>query len=362
MKNYINLLKDIKENGVRKPSRAGDTLSVFGRQLRWNMEHGFPLMTIKKVSFHNIAHELLWFLGAFDEEWKKFGNTNIRYLVDHNVNIWNADAYRGYVQEMQRGKHGNWIEQEEFIQKIKEDDDFALKWGELGDGIYGGNWKYWDGESTLGRDINFNITRRLKKCKVNQIHKVIDQIKSNPLSRRHLVTAWNPSTVDDATLPPCHYGFTLNCQPMSYDERFNYAEKLLGFDPYTTIISEDALDSQGIPKYHLSLKWNQRSVDTPLGLPYNIASYALLLHMLAYMTNTVPKDLIGSLEDVHYYTNQQEAVDELISREGSEPQLPTIKLVNTGNIERIEDFRIDNFEINGYNPLSKVKAPLSVGL
>lgn len=353
MKNYIELLKDIKENGVLKESRAGDTLSVFGRQLRWNMDDGFPLMTLKKVSFHNIAHELLWFLGAFDDEWKKFGNTNIRYLVDHNVNIWNDDAYRGYAEDMQRGKHGAWLDKEEFIEKIKNDDEFALKFGELGDS-YGAQWRRWDGE-------------------IDQIQQVIDNLKSNPLSRRHIVTAWNPSVVDSLTLPPCHYGFTLNVQPLSDDQKYKVfwdrvnsknmdIEEFGQRDSFPLDRFQELYDKYDTPQYGLSLKWNQRSVDSPLGLPYNITSYATLLYVISHFTNMVPNDLICSLEDTHIYTNQLCAVDKLIDREDELPPLPTLELINMEDVETIDDIRFDNFKINDYHPLSKVKAPLSVGL
>lgn len=364
MKNYIELLKDIERNGTLKPSRAGNTASVFGRQLRWNMQDGFPLMTLKKVSFHNIAHELLWFLGAFDEEWKRFGNTNIRYLVDHNVNIWNDDAYRGYVQWVEKEYSHRPMElfsKEDFIEKIKEDEFFAERWGELGDS-YGAQWRRWGerGNEFSGKGYVQGI---------DQIQQVIDNLKSNPLSRRHIVTAWNPSVVDSLTLPPCHYGFTLNVQPISERERMVLLTEDLQERPRegTRVLEkldsgEWTLDFLEVEKYRLSLKWNQRSVDTPLGLPYNIASYGLLLHIIAHFTNMVPNDLVCSLEDVHYYTNQQKAVDEMISRENDLPPLPTLELIDMDDVETIDDIRIGNLKINDYHPLSSVKAPLSVGL
>ena len=384
MKNYIELLKDIKQNGVLKESRSGDTLSVFGRQLRWNMDDGFPLMTLKKVSFHNIAHELLWFLGAFDDEWKKFGNTNIRYLVDHNVHIWNDDAYRGYLNKIhQNGNFNNltfdefynaidqdmdttWAidnihSKKSFIELIKNDDEFALKFGELGDS-YGAQWRRWK----YYKRVDFVRGKFVEKQK-DQIQNVIDRLKSSPLSRRHIVTAWNPEVVDELTLPPCHYGFTLNVQPLSEKERMklyrtgDYSDggvKLIGGTPSHKWIN----DYSTTPKYKLSLKWNQRSVDSPLGLPYNITSYATLLYVISHFTNMVPNDLICSLEDTHIYTNQLCAVDKLIEREDELPPLPTFELVNMENVKTIDDIRFDNFQVNDYHPLSKVKAPLSVGL
>lgn len=358
MKNYINLLKEIKENGTLKISRAGDTKSVFGRQLRWNMQEGFPLMTAKKISFHNIAHELLWFLNAIDDEWKVFGNTNIRYLVDHGVHIWDDDAYRGYVEEMQRGKHGSWLEKDEFIDEIKNNDKFALKYGELGE-TYGAQWRRWDAQSTLSNMIG-EVYDTGVDYGIDQISKVIKNIKNNPNSRRHRVTAWNPSLIDSLTLPPCHYGFTLNVQPMSHGERC----ELFGRhdNPNRTEDYGEWLDENGFPKTKLSLIWNQRSVDTFLGLPYNIASYALLLRIISYFTNMVPNELVCSLEDTHIYMNQMDAVDQLMERRGNTPELPTIELVNMKGVESIDDIRFDNFRIKGYHPLKGIKAPLSVGL
>ena len=359
MKPYLNILERIKDTGTIKPSRAGDTKFVLGDYFRWNMTQGFPLLTLKKTSFHNIAHELLWFLGAFDEEWQKFGNTNIRYLVNHNVNIWNADAYRAYVTEMQRGKHGAHLSKEDFVKEIKNNDEFALEFGDLGD-TYGAQWRRWGqkGNEYSGKNYVHGI---------DQIEKVINNLKSNPLSRRHLVTAWNPSVVDDLVLAPCHYGFTLNATPLSEEERMklyrtgkysNHGVKLIGGTP-----SHEWIDDYSYtPKYKLSLIWNQRSVDVPLGLPYNIASYALLLTIISHFTNMVPDKLIGSLEDTHYYLNQEDGVDEMISRRDKYPRLPSFELVNMEGVETIDDIRIDNFKVIDYNSMDRINIKLSVGL
>jgi len=348
MKPYLNILERIKNTGTIKPSRAGDTKFILGDHFRWDMSQGFPLLTLKRTSFYNIAHELLWFLGAFDEEWQKFGNTNIRYLADHNVNIWNADAYRGYLEYLDEyvDRHDepdffNMISdpvedvlrpmtQEEFVETIKSSDEFALQFGELGD-TYGAQWRRWKYYIC----INLSSVKLIEK-ELDQIEKVINNLKSNPLSRRHLVTAWNPSVIDDLVLAPCHYGFTLNATPLSEEE--------------------------GETKYKLSLIWNQRSVDVPLGLPYNIASYALLLTIISHFTNMVPDKLIGSLEDTHYYLNQEDGVDEMISRRDKYPRLPSFELVNMEGVETIDDIRFDNFKVIDYNSMDRINIKLSVGL
>ena len=325
MQNYIDLLEDIIENGEEKKSRSGDTLSVVGRMLRWDMTKEFPLLTVRKISFHNIVHELLWMLGAFDSEWSIFGNTNIRYLVDHNVNIWNDDAYRGYVERNKNfGKEQDY-DKKQFIENIKSSNTFASTYGDLGK-TYGHQMRRFGGDSIDER--NFKIVYDIKlNDGVDQIQKLINSVKTNPFSRRHLVSSWNPSEVDNLTLPPCHWSFLVNVNT----------------------------------KNEMSLMWNQRSVDCFLGLPYNIAYYGLLLKILCFLTDKKPKDLIFSGTDVHLYKNQLDATHEVLKRK-EYPDLPQVNLVNTENINRIEDFRKENFSLEQYNPLSIVKAPLSVGL
>jgi thymidylate synthase len=301
---YQNLLKDILENGVEKDTRNGKTLSVFGRQIRYKFKDGkFPLLTTKKMYWKGIVTELLWFLR---------GDTNIKFLVDNDCHIWDGDAYKNYFHKTPSIATG--LTQEEFINKIKTDDEFAQKWGELGP-IYGYEWRNWNGE-------------------IDQISDLIKQLKENPDSRRLLVSAWNISDLPHQVLPPCHYGFQVYTRELSLEERLCIADK---FNP---LIREDCLtkthhpdeteerklqirhkwlDSLGpnvVPQRRaISLMWNQRSVDTFLGLPFNIASYGLLLEIIAKEVNMVPDELIGNLGDTHLYLNHIEQAKEQMTRE-----------------------------------------------
>ena len=296
-KQYTDLLQDILDNGVKKETRNGGTFSVFGRQIRHNMKDGFPLLTTKKMAWKTMVTELLWFLR---------GDTNIKYLVDNNCHIWDGDAYRSYCDnypdvEKTFQYEGSNIEvrkmtQEEFINQIKTDDEFAKKWGDLGP-VYGKQWRSW----------NDNI---------DQISDLIKQLKENPDSRRLLLSAWNPSELDQMVLPPCHYGFQVYTRELSRDERI---------DLYIKKYGDSGMDygkyKDTIPTREISLMWNQRSVDTLLGLPFNIASYGLLLEIIAKAVNMVPDELIGNLGDVHLYSNHIEQAKEQIGREMSDEEI-----------------------------------------
>ena len=289
---YKKLLETILEFGSDKEDRTGTgTRSIFGYTIRHNMANGFPLLTTKRMPIKTIATELQWFLK---------GDTNIKYLVDNNCNIWNGDAYKKYkeaIAEVVLFDH--MLDQKEFINKIKTNPDFAIQWGELGP-IYGKQWRDWD---ETGED---------------QILNLIEQIKINPDSRRLMVNAWNVGDLDQMTLPPCHYGFQCYVRDGKY----------------------------------LSLMWNQRSVDTFLGLPFNIASYAILLCLIAQETNLIPDELVGNLGDVHLYNNHIEQAKTLLSRKDF--KLPTMKFDNVNLLEGEFDFELIDYK---YNP--SIKAPLS---
>ena len=320
-KQYTELLQDILDNGVIKQDRTGTgTTSVFGRQIRHNMKGGFPLLTTKKMPFKVIVTELIWFLR---------GDTNIKYLVNNGCNIWNGDAYKNYEKvtndfqlenpiddfiiksirgemvkiETEDGDDYIILTQEEFINKIKNDDEFAKKWGELGP-IYGKQWRRWSTDSVS----------------VDQIQDLISELKTNPDSRRLMVNAWNVGELYQMVLPPCHYGFQVYTRELSFDERVVLANKpeMIDDKHYTdNAISEltQLLDENNIPTRAISLMWNQRSVDTALGLPFNIASYALLLEIIGKIVNMVPDELIGNLGDVHLYSNHLDGAKEQIGRE-----------------------------------------------
>ena len=303
---YQNLLKDILENGTKKETRNGGTISVFGRQIRHKMSDGFPLLTTKRMPFKTIVTELLWFLR---------GDTNIKYLVDNNCHIWDGDAYKRYWNSIETSEYDGFgptsiklptLTQEEFINKIKTDDEFANKWGELGP-IYGKQWRSWKftDKFTNGQQIAY------VNGKVDQIANLINDLKTNPDSRRLMVSAWNVGEIDQMVLPPCHYSFQVYTRELSEDERYDLctAQK-----SKMTAISEEDYIKYNIPTRAISLMWNQRSVDTFLGLPFNIASYGLLLEIIAKEVNMVPDELIGNLGDVHLYLNHIDQAKEQIGR------------------------------------------------
>jgi len=305
-KQYQNLLADILISGRNKEDRTGTgTRSVFGRQIRHDMRDGFPLLTTKKMAWKTMVTELLWFL---------MGDTNIQYLVQNGCHIWDGDAYKNYASKTSLDP-GYQFTKEEFINKIKTDDGFAKKWGELGP-IYGKQWRNWDGFEIISSEQ----IKGYNKGK-DQIANLINELKTNPDSRRLMVSAWNVGELDQMVLPPCHYGFQV----------------------YTR-------EENG--QRYISLMWNQRSVDAFLGLPFNIASYGLLLMMIADEVNMVPEELIGNLGDVHLYLDHVEQAKEQINREPFE--LPTV-FVRDG----IESFMPGDIVLENYKSHPAIKAPLS---
>jgi len=299
---YLRLLKDILENGKEKEDRTGTgTISVFGRQIRHKMNQGFPLLTTKKMYWKGIVTELLWFLR---------GDTNIKFLVDNDCHIWDGDAYKNFQINCDEsyGPYGVLL-QSEFINKIKTDDEFAKKWGDLGP-VYGKQWRRW---VTSGFNKQSILDKESGNFVIDQISNLIEQLQTNPDSRRLMVNAWNVGELDQMTLPPCHYGFQVYTRELSETERM----KLAGYEGVGGIgqnmIRETVDMDNSIPRRAISLMWNQRSVDTFLGLPFNIASYALLLEIIAKEVNMVPYELIGNLGDVHLYKNHIEQAKEQLS-------------------------------------------------
>jgi thymidylate synthase len=371
-KKYQDLLQDIIDNGVVKTDRTGTgTISVFGRQIRHNMKQGFPLLTTKKMAWKVMVTELIWFLS---------GSTNIKYLVNNGCNIWNGDAFKNYTKKVNELIDGYMcgdimgmqphieimfsdsdkltpLTQEEFIDKIKTNNEFAEKWGELGP-IYGKQWRKWELPNYSIQHVEYGMDNDLF---VDQIQILLDELKTNPDSRRLMVSAWNVGELDKMILPPCHYGFQVYTRELTGEERWESLKKKVGDESFKSMVDSivpfggglsEELESYNIPKRAISLMWNQRSVDTFLGLPFNIASYGLLLMMIADEMNMVPDELIGNLGDVHLYSNHIEQAKEQIKREPFD--LPTVH-VRDG----IFSFGDQDVILMDYQSHPPIKAPLS---
>jgi thymidylate synthase len=366
---YQNLLKDILENGVEKKDRTGTgTLSVFGRQIRHNMKDGFPLLTTKKMAWKTMVVELLWFLR---------GETNIKFLLDYDCHIWDGDAYKAYKTKYDYDNIDSPLSMGEFITKIKTDNEFAKENGDLGK-IYGAQWRSWrvgKGIETTLKNEDGETIYESGSIYIDQIQNLINDLKTNPDSRRLMVTAWNPADLHSAVLPPCHYGFQMYTRELSTVERMEYYAKHFMKENETKTFDELLkvdYTKLNIPKRSISLMWNQRSCDFPLGIPFNIASYGLLLEIIAKEVNMVSDELIGNFGDCHIYLNQIDGVKEQISRTSFE--LPSIKITERNWYqhekvkehlgektfsEKILSYRPDCFELIGYQSHSKIKMPLS---
>ncbi len=350
-KQYQDLFQSILDYGVEKQDRTGTgTKSIFGYTIRHNMQDGFPVLTTKKMAWKTMVTELLWFLR---------GNTNIKFLVDNGCHIWDGDAYKNYCTAYKDGHEFYEDEQvkrsftqEEFINKIKTDDEFAKKWGQLGP-VYGKQWRRWE---NFFYDNPDPYSDGFSHYEVDQIANLINDLKNNPDSRRLMVNAWNVGELDQMVLPPCHYGFQVYTRELSLDER----RKLANYDSeFISPITVESWDRDNIPTRAISLMWNQRSVDTFLGLPFNIASYGLLLTILAKEVNMVPDQLIGNLGDTHLYLNHIEQAKEQIGREPFE--LPTLNQFPTyeGSRPSIESYVVGDFTLKDYQSHPSIKAPLS---
>lgn len=368
---YLDLVNEIIEHGEAKDTRAGKTRSLFGKQLRFNLKEGLPMLTTKKMFSKGVIHELLWFIK---------GDTNIKYLVDNGVHIWDDDAYRYFLEiskfglfelrenlpKCKRGYYGvsfN-LTKEEFLEKVKNQDVLYYfkgnRWvkysfGDL-DNVYGYQWTKWGGH--------------------NQIEEVIETLKKNPDDRRMIISAWNVEDIPDMALPPCHFCCQFYTKKMTEEERWNYFEAhMLEKDNeegrYNLSVSRGEnyikgslvayLDRMNVPSRKLSCMWHQRSVDVLLGLPFNIMSYAVLTHMIAQCANMDVDELIFDGGDVHVYENQIETY--LSTQKLNHPKLYSLPtLVLNKDIKNISDFTYDNIKIDGYQSYSKISYPLSVGL
>jgi thymidylate synthase len=342
-KQYQILLQSILDYGVEKSDRTGTgTKSIFGYTIRHRMSDGFPLLTTKKVSFKNIVVELLWFLR---------GDTNIKYLLDNGCNIWTGDAYKSYREPRPNDRDAYTIE--EFAEAIKTNPDFAARYGELGP-IYGAQWRKWGGLQDLTDDD--------QPIYLDQIANLINDLKTNPDSRRLMVSAYNVGELDQMVLPPCHYGFQVYTRELTYEEKKAYIDKHFSGKAQLTLSDFEKFN---IPTRAISLMWSQRSADVFLGIPYNIASYALLLEILAKEVNMVPDELIGNLGDTHLYLNHIEQAKEQMERDSYE--LPTLKhLKDDSFYESLSKdqslylhLESSDFVLENYRSHPAIKAPLS---
>lgn len=297
---YLDLLKDILESGSEKSDRTGTgTKSVFGRQIRFDLSEGFPLLTTKKVFLRGVIIELLWFLR---------GESNLKFLVDNDVHIWDSWPYQYYKTQLSKEKGQEILTQEEFIAKIKEDESFAKSWGNLGP-VYGVQWRHW--KTPDGQEID-------------QIAKLIETIKVNPDSRRMIVSAWNVADIEEmakAGLPPCHTMFQFY-----------------------------------VSSGKLSCQLYQRSADVFLGVPFNIASYALLTLMIAQVTDLTPGEFIHTFGDVHIYSNHMDQVKTQLER--SPKSFPVMKL--NPAVKDIFGFKAEDFTLESYDPYPAIKALVAV--
>lgn len=369
-KQYLAFVDNILKNGTVSGDRTGTgTKKVFGRMLHHDMNEGFPMLTSKDVHFKSVLTELLWFLS---------GVTNIKPLVDKNNYIWVGDCYKRYckyidestdaqdqtymvLESDQPDEKYRKMTRQEFIDMIKAapvnyndysdkhmysstdawTSDFVLMFGELGP-VYGAMWTNWDG--------------------INQIENAIETLKTNPNSRRILISAWNPTYVDKVVLPPCHYAFQFGTIELTQEERIKiYVNNGFNSDRLRDdagYIAGDALDLQldkaDIPKHKLNLMFNMRSIDLALGLPFNIASYGLMLMLFAQQTNMVPNELVASLGDLHIYLNQQEGMTQQLQSETF--PLPTITI---NKAKSIFDYKVEDFKLNNYQNAGKIAMPLS---
>ena len=378
---YLNLLKEIKETGTYKPAARENmpgTQSLFGHQFRHNLASGFPLLTTKKMYWKGIYVELLWFLK---------GDTNVKYLIDNGVNIWNGDAYGYYLKKFNSqmklqyndGASPTPLSEESFVELIKSGTTDEKNNAITHNGIiipnyilgdcgyqYGRVWRNWNG-------ITFNENERQIKdsvhIKVDQIDTLIKNLKKNPESRRHLVTAIDPLHDTDLALYWCHAMFQFNCRPLTFEEKLQWVMKNTDVELENLAITERAYKDD-VPKYYLDCQLYQRSADVILGVPFNIASYALLTEIIAKICNMIPGEFIHSFGDVHIYDNHREAVEVQIQRIPT--KLPKLILADYINTEyefgldrlfnKMRDLSTKPFTLIDYNPQEKIDAELSTGL
>lgn len=344
---YKELIQKILQFGKMRNDRTGvGSISIFGHQMRFKMNEGFPLLTLRKIHTKSMIHELLWLLSSFDEKYDMFGNTNIKYLIDNGVTIWTEWPYEEYCERRKYRPELPELNIKEFEAKIRIDNQFAMDFGGIGPG-YGKQWTNCGGGVEKFSDEMGNSFMKIIQG-VNQIDDVVNQLKKNPDSRRIIVDSWNPIDLPDMLLPPCHMMYQFSTYKMTKEER------LAEFKKANTVVTKDKMDK--FPERKLSLQLYIRSNDCGLGAPFNISEYALLLHMMAQISNMIPDELIYTIGDAHIYNNHIEQMKELMVRDSY--SLPTLKL--NKNIESIYDFRYEDIIIENYQFGSHIKMDVAV--
>jgi len=359
MKQYLDVLKKILNEGVEKESGRANMPNTFGissANIKMDLSEGFPLLTTKKMHWKGIVHELIWFLR---------GETNIKYLVDNNINIWNDDAYRWYLKHF-----AEWKSETEYFNNQAESEDEKTYHNEepLSKENFKKNIKdlpaerleNWFSDYTLGDLGKVYGYQWRNQNGVDQVKEVLNSLKNNPYSRYHIIDGWNKTDFKEMALPPCHLLYQFIVRPLSFDEKIKWVMENLEVDMENVAITEAAY-GDNVPKFYLDLNMYQRSCDTPLGVPYNIASMSLLLMLFAKVNNMVPgvSNWIGG--DTHIYVNQIETVKEQVKREPMDlPQMNICREITS--LEDIENLSIDDFELVNYKSHPSIKYELSVGL
>lgn len=379
-KQYQDLLQDILDNGNVKNTRAGKTKSIFGTQMKIDLKQGFPLLTTKKMFTKGIIHELLWFLS---------GDTNIKYLVDNGVHIWDDDAYRWYCKLSNSVEwnlitipSGDTLERlNGHIPMCKEEFLFYVNKSRKSRAPDGWDKNKCEVDYTFGDlgDIYSKQWRKFGISGTDQIQNIIDTLKTNPDDRRMLCIAYNPDVLDKVALPPCHVLSQFYTRELTINERWElyynkFKDEEMDNDnfvrPHLEIYGNSGtfqyngehdylLDEEDIPQRELSCSWYQRSVDVPLGLGFNIASYALLNHMIAHVCNMTVGDLIFNGGDTHIYINQICGIEEQLKRDPNKYKLPNLWL--NPKVRNINDFTFDDIKIIDYASYEVIKMPLSTG-
>ena len=356
---YLQLLEHIVANGTYSKNRTGvNTYKIWGAQIHVDLLHeGFPLLTTKKMHWKSVVHELLWMIK---------GDTNIQYLLKNGVTFWTEWPMKHYNDAATELKVMPVLTQKAFEQKIINDDEFAKTWGSIGNYGYGGMWRHFP---FYTQEDKFKSSTSVIGCsaehwtfgEVDQLVKVIDELKNNPDSRRIIITAWHPyhsNNREDALLPACHNYIQFGTEELTWHERLEIArEKDSRNENMYYKYSDEDFDRTGIPKYRLNCYFNMRSNDVPLGLPYNIAFYALFTHLMAHCLNMIPSQLVYSGADVHIYENQQEGITEQLTR--TPGKLPKLVL-KPGCPTNLFDIKFDHIDIVDYNPQAHIKMPVAV--